>query len=92
MSRPGNFCTVDPAGSSRLAGRSDNTDACRVVPADGQDRMGGGVQTFVPPVREHRFALVLRSPGLSDQLADSDPADRRRAEYGEAICRRSGDG
>ncbi|HLC23543.1 MAG TPA: 2,3-bisphosphoglycerate-independent phosphoglycerate mutase [Dehalococcoidia bacterium] len=71
----GNFCTVDSAGliSDRRAGRitTDNcVELCRLM---SKIELGSGVQTFVLPVREHRFALVLRSPGLSDQLADSDP-------------------
>jgi 2,3-bisphosphoglycerate-independent phosphoglycerate mutase len=32
-----------------------------------------GVQTFVEPVREHRFVLVMRGDGLSDGVTDTDP-------------------
>jgi 2,3-bisphosphoglycerate-independent phosphoglycerate mutase len=32
-----------------------------------------GVTIFVEPVREHRFVLVLRGEGLSDEVTDTDP-------------------
>jgi 2,3-bisphosphoglycerate-independent phosphoglycerate mutase len=31
------------------------------------------VEFFLRPIKEHRFAFVIRAPGLSDALSDSDP-------------------
>ena len=70
----GNFCTVDGDGkiTDRRAGRI-STERCaelveglRRIPLD-------GVTAFVEPVREHRFVLVLRGEGLSDEVTDTDP-------------------
>jgi 2,3-bisphosphoglycerate-independent phosphoglycerate mutase len=32
-----------------------------------------GAEIFVEPVKEHRFAFILRSPGLSDSISETDP-------------------
>jgi 2,3-bisphosphoglycerate-independent phosphoglycerate mutase len=32
-----------------------------------------GVETFVKPVKEHRFVVVFRGPGLDGGVADTDP-------------------
>src|SRR6202043_3774390 len=32
-----------------------------------------GVEVFVEPVKEHRFVVVLRAPGLRGDLHDTDP-------------------
>ena len=32
-----------------------------------------GVETFVKPVKEHRFVVVFRGPGLDGRVADTDP-------------------
>ena len=32
-----------------------------------------GVEVFIEPIKEHRFAFVLRGPGLSDALTETDP-------------------
>ena len=32
-----------------------------------------GVEIFIEPVKEHRFAFVMRAPGLGDNLSDTDP-------------------
>jgi 2,3-bisphosphoglycerate-independent phosphoglycerate mutase len=32
-----------------------------------------GVEFFILPVKEHRFAFVMRAPGLSDALSETDP-------------------
>lgn len=70
----GNFCTVDAGGriTDRRAGRiaSENAAAvCEIL----RTIEVPGVQVFVEPVREHRFLLVLRGPGLSDRLSETDP-------------------
>ncbi|MBI2856713.1 MAG: phosphoglycerate mutase, partial [Chloroflexi bacterium] len=71
----GNFCTVDSAGliSDRRAGRittETSAELCRLL---GKIDLGRDIKLFVLPVRDYRFALVLRSPGLSADLGDSDP-------------------
>ncbi|HNS51138.1 MAG TPA: 2,3-bisphosphoglycerate-independent phosphoglycerate mutase [Anaerolineae bacterium] len=70
----GNFCTVDEGGAitDRRAGR---------IPTElGQELAGllrairlEGAELFVETVKEHRFAFVLRGPGLGEALSDSDP-------------------
>ncbi|MGH2588560.1 MAG: 2,3-bisphosphoglycerate-independent phosphoglycerate mutase [Dehalococcoidia bacterium] len=70
----GNFCTVDADGviTDRRAGRVPteiSTELCKQLAAITLP----GVQTFVEPVREHRFVLVLRGEGLSDRLTGTDP-------------------
>ena len=70
----GNFCTLDAAGliSDRRAGRIPSEESFLVV-----ERLQGvripGVETFVRPVKEHRFVVVFRGPGLSGAVADTDP-------------------
>ncbi len=32
-----------------------------------------GLEVFVEPVREHRFVVVFRGPGLAGPLSDADP-------------------
>jgi 2,3-bisphosphoglycerate-independent phosphoglycerate mutase len=70
----GNFCTVDGEGriTDRRAGRIP-TEVCvelvkllRVIELP-------AVQTFVEPVKDYRFVLVLRGDGLSGEVADTDP-------------------
>src|SRR6266540_155056 len=70
----GNFCTVDAEGRiiDRRAGRIP-TDLCvklceklRAIAVD-------GVEIAIEPVKEHRFVLVLRCPGLSGRLSETDP-------------------
>ncbi len=70
----GNFCTVDEAGriTDRRAGRI-STDTCAELCGLLREIKLPGVELFVQPVREHRFLLVLRAPGLDDRLADTDP-------------------
>lgn len=70
----GNFCTVDKKGIivDRRAGRlatSKNAHLCRLLSRIKLD----GAEVFVQPVKEHRFALVLRGEALNDRLGDSDP-------------------
>jgi len=70
----GNFCTVDGAGliTDRRAGRI-GTDVCVRL----TQRLRGirlpGVEVFVEPVKDHRFVLVLRGPGLDGRLSETDP-------------------
>jgi 2,3-bisphosphoglycerate-independent phosphoglycerate mutase len=70
----GNFCTLDSAGliSDRRAGRIPSEESFKVV-----ERLQGvkiaGVETFVKPVKEHRFVVVFRGHGLDGAVADTDP-------------------
>jgi 2,3-bisphosphoglycerate-independent phosphoglycerate mutase len=70
----GNFCTVDEAGliTDRRAGRVATAVSVELCKQLAQIQMPG-VQFFVEPVREHRFVLVMRGEGLSDQLTGTDP-------------------
>jgi len=70
----GNFCTVGPKGIvvDRRAGRistEENAELCKAL-----SRIAlSGVELFVVPVREHRFAAIFRGKGLSGDVSDSDP-------------------
>jgi len=70
----GNFCTLDAAGliTDRRAGRIASEESFRVV-----ERLQAvkipGVETFVRPVKEHRFVVVFRGRGLDGGVADTDP-------------------
>jgi len=70
----GNFCSVDENGilTDRRAGRipteraRELIDLLRTIKVD-------GVEFFVEMVKEHRFAFVMRAPGLGDSLSETDP-------------------
>lgn len=69
----GNYCTVDEAGvvTDRRAGRIPteiSKELSKLLATKIED-----VEIFVETVREHRLAIVLRGPGLSANVSDSDP-------------------
>ncbi len=70
----GNFCTLDAAGliSDRRAGRIPSEESFAVVEKLQAVKIDG-VETFVKPVKEHRFVVVFRGPGLDGRVADTDP-------------------
>jgi 2,3-bisphosphoglycerate-independent phosphoglycerate mutase len=70
----GNFCSVDADGliTDRRAGRIPTEEGARRVELL-RSIMLPGVQTFVEPVKEYRFALVLRGEGLAGDIHDTDP-------------------
>lgn len=70
----GNFCTVDETGNltDRRAGRIPTELSREYLKALKAIRLEG-FETFLEPVKEHRFVFVLRGPGLDDRLTDSDP-------------------
>jgi 2,3-bisphosphoglycerate-independent phosphoglycerate mutase len=70
----GNFCTVDAEGriTDRRAGRIP-TERCAVLVERLRHIRLPGVELIVEPVKEHRFVLVLRGPGLSGRLSETDP-------------------
>ncbi len=70
----GNFCTVDAQGliTDRRAGRISTEECTRRVHLLRNITLPG-VQVFVEPVKEHRFALILRGDGLGADVEDTDP-------------------
>ena len=70
----GNFCTLDTAGliSDRRAGRIPSEESFKVVERLQSVKIPG-VETFVKPVKEHRFVVVFRGQGLDGGVADTDP-------------------
>ena len=70
----GNFCTVDGQGliTDRRAGRIASEAAVTLADRLKTIRLPD-VELFVEPVKEHRFALVLRGSGLSGKLSETDP-------------------
>ncbi len=70
----GNFCTVDAAGllTDRRAGRIPthvNEELAKLLRTIRFD----DIEFFVEPVKEHRFAFVMRGAGLGDALTETDP-------------------
>ncbi len=70
----GNFCTLDQNGliTDRRAGRIPTDEAAPLVEKLRAIRVPG-VRVEVAPVKEYRFAVVMRGEGLSPHLADTDP-------------------
>jgi 2,3-bisphosphoglycerate-independent phosphoglycerate mutase len=70
----GNFCTVDDQGliTDRRAGRISTEECTRMVRLI-EDITLPGIELIVKPVRDYRFALILRGPGLSAELNETDP-------------------
>ncbi len=69
-----NFCTLDKEGriSDRRAGRISSEESAPLVHKLRQVQIPN-VKVFVEPVKEHRFVVVFRSPGLGGGVADTDP-------------------
>ena len=70
----GNFCSLGPDGliTDRRAGRIPSEESFQVVEKL-QKVSIPGVETFVKPVKEHRFVVVFRGEGLDGRVADTDP-------------------
>jgi 2,3-bisphosphoglycerate-independent phosphoglycerate mutase len=70
----GNFCSMDAAGllTDRRAGRLP-TEMSKELAALLRTIGIDGVEFFVEPVKEHRFAFIMRGAGLADALTDTDP-------------------
>lgn len=70
----GNFCTIDATGkiSDRRAGRIPTEEAIPVVEKLKAIRLPG-VEVEVKHVKEYRFAVVMRGPGLFPDLEETDP-------------------
>lgn len=70
----GNFCTLDAAGkiSDRRAGRIASEESLEVVKKLQQVKLPG-VEVIVEAVKEHRFVVIFRGPGLGGSVRDTDP-------------------
>ncbi|QDU87575.1 cofactor-independent phosphoglycerate mutase [Pirellulimonas nuda] len=69
-----NFCTLDAQGniSDRRAGRIPSEESAPLAIKLRQVKIPG-IEVFVEPVKEHRFVIVFRGPGLEGAVADTDP-------------------
>ncbi|MFC2026170.1 2,3-bisphosphoglycerate-independent phosphoglycerate mutase [Chloroflexota bacterium] len=69
-----NFCTLDAEGniSNRRAGRIPTEEGAKRVEILRQIQIPG-VEIFVEPVKEYRFAVVVRGEGLGAEIPDTDP-------------------
>ena len=69
-----NFCTLDADGniSDRRAGRIPTEECVKRVEILRTIKIPG-VEIFVEPVKEYRFALVLRGEGLNPAIQETDP-------------------
>lgn len=69
-----NFCTIDSAGriTDRRAGRISSEESAPLAISLRAVRIPG-VEVFVEPVKEHRFVVVFRGPGLGGNVKDTDP-------------------
>jgi 2,3-bisphosphoglycerate-independent phosphoglycerate mutase len=70
----GNYCTLDKNGhiSDRRAGRIASEESAPLAEKLNTVKIAG-VEVFVRPVKEHRFVVVFRGPGLGGEVADTDP-------------------
>ncbi|RLT26545.1 MAG: 2,3-bisphosphoglycerate-independent phosphoglycerate mutase [Chloroflexi bacterium] len=71
----GNFCTVGADGliTDRRAGRIATEKTAEICELLQREVKLDGVEMFIRPVREHRFALIFRGQGLSPELNETDP-------------------
>ncbi len=69
-----NFCTLDADGniSDRRAGRIPTDESAPLAISLRKIRIPG-IEIFVEPVKEHRFVVVFRGPGLAGNVRDTDP-------------------
>jgi len=70
----GNFCQVDSKGVlvDRRAGRLPTETSRRLAEILRTIKLEE-VETFVEPVKEHRFAFVMRGQGLAESITETDP-------------------
>jgi len=77
-----NFVTLAADGTiaDRRAGRIDSDEGRRLVAllADSIDTIDG-VSVTLAPIKEYRFALVLKGEGLGASIPDTDPQETGRA-------------
>jgi 2,3-bisphosphoglycerate-independent phosphoglycerate mutase len=70
----GNYCTVDQSGliTDRRAGRIGTNINQALSSLLSSIKIEDG-EIFIKSVKEHRFAFILRAPGLHDALSETDP-------------------
>lgn len=70
----GNFCTIGTGGNliDRRAGRLPNEESIGLIEQLRTIKVDG-VEFFIEPIKEHRFAFVIRGLNLGAALEDSDP-------------------
>jgi 2,3-bisphosphoglycerate-independent phosphoglycerate mutase len=70
----GNFATLDASGniSDRRAGRIATEESAPLAIRLREVKVPG-YETFVEPVKEHRFVVVFRGAGLKGNVKDTDP-------------------
>jgi 2,3-bisphosphoglycerate-independent phosphoglycerate mutase len=70
----GNFCTLDATGkiTDRRAGRIPTEESAPLAVRLREVKVPG-YETFVEPVKEHRFVVVFRGPDLHGNVKDTDP-------------------
>jgi 2,3-bisphosphoglycerate-independent phosphoglycerate mutase len=69
-----NFATLNPDGTikDRRAGRIPTKESAPLAIKLREVRIPG-VEIFVEPVEEHRFAVIFRGEGLGGNVGDTDP-------------------
>src|SRR5512136_178391 len=70
----GNFCSIDSEGilTDRRAARLPTEASIRLIERLRTIKIEG-IEIFIEPIKEHRFAFILRAPGLEADLSDTDP-------------------
>jgi 2,3-bisphosphoglycerate-independent phosphoglycerate mutase len=70
----GNFCSLDENGVllDRRAGRLATEEAIKLANILNTIKMDN-VEIFVAPVKEHRFAFIIRGTGLGANVSETDP-------------------
>lgn len=78
----GNLCSLGSDGTitDRRAGRLSSAAAAPVLDILSQVQIPG-VEVEIRPVKEYRFAIVMRGEGLEADLADTDPQQVGRAPF-----------
>jgi len=78
----GNFCTLDEHGiiTDRRAGRLPTEEAVKLIEILRTIKIDGA-EFFIEPIKEHRFAFVLRKPGAKAELNGTDPLKTGVAPY-----------
>ncbi len=70
----GNYCTLDSQGniSDRRAGRIPSEESAPLAAKLRAVKIPG-IEVIVEPVKEHRFVVLFRGPGLLGNVKDTDP-------------------
>ncbi len=70
----GNFCQIDDKGIviDRRAGRISTEKNIELTNRLKEIKLSG-VEVSVLPVKEHRFVVIFRGPGLAAEINDTDP-------------------